>query len=92
MLDHRFLRENLDECARRLKIRDPEIDLTPFTEMDQKRRDLLQEEETLKQKRNQVSQGNCPGKKRGKKRRGTNIRNAKSCFPNKRTGRGKKRR
>ncbi len=65
MLDHRLLRENLDECARRLKIKDPELDLTPFTEMDQKRRDLLQEEETLKQKRNQVSQEIARAKREG---------------------------
>ncbi len=65
MLDHRMLRENLEHCNQRLRVRDPELDLSPFRDLDQKRRQLLQEEENLKKERNQVSQEIARAKREG---------------------------
>ncbi len=65
MLDHRMLRENLEDCNQRLRVRDPELDLSPFKDLDEKRRGLLQEEENLKKKRNQVSQEIARAKREG---------------------------
>jgi len=55
MLDPKLLRENPDEIERRLLLRGPGVDLSPFRTMDQRRRDLLGEVEALKAERNQVS-------------------------------------
>ncbi len=55
MLDLKFLRENLDEVERRLNSRGGTVDLSDFRSLDDKRRALLSEAETLKAERNQVS-------------------------------------
>ncbi len=56
MLDIRYIRENLEEVESRLKTRGGAIDLGPFRNLDQRRRELLQESETLKALRNKVSE------------------------------------
>lgn len=55
MLDIRYLRDNLDEAARALATRGDEIDLSPLTALDGRRRELLAEVEGLKAERNRVS-------------------------------------
>jgi len=55
MLDSRYLRENLEEAERRLATRGGDIDLSAFRGLDEKRRGLLVEAESLKAERNQVS-------------------------------------
>jgi len=52
MLDLKFLRENLDEVERRLNTRGGAVDLGDFRSLDDKRRALLSEAETLKAERN----------------------------------------
>lgn len=56
MLDLKFLRENLEEVEKRLKTRGGDADLSGFKELDLKRRKLLSESETLKARRNAVSE------------------------------------
>ncbi|CAG0978782.1 partial Serine--tRNA ligase, partial [Anaerolineae bacterium] len=56
MLDLKFLRENLEEVEKRLKTRGGDADLSGFKELDVKRRKLLSESETLKARRNAVSE------------------------------------
>ena len=55
MLDIRYLRENLDEAERRLATRGGTLDLSGFRGLDQKRRELLGETESLKAEKNRVS-------------------------------------
>ncbi|KIH77592.1 seryl-tRNA synthetase [Geoalkalibacter ferrihydriticus] len=55
MLDLKYLRDQLDEAERRLQQRGGELDLSDFRDFDQRRRALLQEAESLKAERNQVS-------------------------------------
>jgi seryl-tRNA synthetase len=55
MLDLKFLRDNLDEVERRLATRGGAVDLGAFRALDDSRRSLLSEAETLKAERNQVS-------------------------------------
>lgn len=55
MLDPKFLRDNLDEVERRLKSRGGEVELGTFRDLDNNRRELLSEAESLKAERNQVS-------------------------------------
>lgn len=55
MLDLKFLRDNLDEVERRLTSRGGAVDLGAFRELDDSRRSLLSEAESLKAERNQVS-------------------------------------
>ncbi|RMF47114.1 MAG: serine--tRNA ligase [Deltaproteobacteria bacterium] len=55
MLDIRFLRDNLDQAARALATRGDEVDLSPVTTLDGRRRELLAEVEGLKAERNRVS-------------------------------------
>ncbi len=55
MLDARFIRDNLAEVEARLKTRGGDIDLGGFRDLDARRRDLLQQSETLKALRNKVS-------------------------------------
>jgi len=56
MLDIRFIRENLEEAETRLKSRGATVSLAAFRELDDRRRILLQETETLKALRNRVSE------------------------------------
>jgi len=55
MLDIKFIRENIDLVRAKLEERGDAIDLDQFSAMDRKRRDLLQEVETLRSDRNSVS-------------------------------------
>lgn len=55
MLDMKFIRENLDEAERRLQSRGGGPYLDGIKELDEKRRNLLYENETLKAERNRVS-------------------------------------
>jgi seryl-tRNA synthetase len=55
MLDLKFLRDNLDEVERRLATRGGAVDLGAFRALDERRRGLLSEAESLKAERNQVS-------------------------------------
>lgn len=55
MLDIRFIRENLEEAETRLKSRGAGVSLSGFRELDDRRRSLLQEAESLKALRNRVS-------------------------------------
>lgn len=56
MLDMRFIRENLDEAERRLRTRGGDSYLDGFRELDERRRALLRESESLKALRNAVSE------------------------------------
>ncbi|MBU9711794.1 serine--tRNA ligase [Evansella tamaricis] len=57
MLDVKLLRANFSEVKEKLNNRNEDIsDLDRFQELDQKRRDTIQEVEELKNKRNSVSQ------------------------------------
>ncbi len=55
MLDIRYLRENFEEAEAALANRSGEIDLSAFKDLDQGRRGLLSESETLKAEKNRVS-------------------------------------
>jgi len=55
MLDLKYLRDSAEEAASRLAKRGGSLDLSPLAELDQRRRDLLGEAETLKAERNKVS-------------------------------------
>ena len=56
MLDPRSIRENFAAVQERLARRGGSLDLTPLRELDTRRRDLLQQAESLKALRNQVSE------------------------------------
>ncbi|MRR34037.1 serine--tRNA ligase, partial [bacterium] len=56
MLDAKYLRENLEEAESRLKTRGEAVSLAGFRECDTRRRELLQESESLKALRNKVSE------------------------------------
>ena len=55
MFDVKYLRDNLEQVRERLASRGGEVDLTPFGELDGRRRSLLGEAEALKAERNTVS-------------------------------------
>lgn len=55
MLDVKYLREHPEEAEARLKTRGEEVSLAGFRELDDTRRNLLQESENLKALRNRVS-------------------------------------
>jgi seryl-tRNA synthetase len=55
MLDLRFVRENIDFLKEKLVLRGEDLDLSPFIQMDQERRDLIQKADALRNQRNQVS-------------------------------------
>jgi seryl-tRNA synthetase len=56
MLDLKFVRDNLPLVERALKNRNASVDLTEFTGLEKRRREVLVEVEALKSKRNTVSQ------------------------------------
>ncbi|HOG07654.1 MAG: serine--tRNA ligase [Syntrophales bacterium] len=64
MLDIKFLRQNLDQVRRKLAERGQTIDLEQFSALDARRRNLLQEVETLRNERNTVSKEIGDRKKR----------------------------
>ena len=55
MLDSRFVREHIGILREKLSQRGDDIDLSPFIELDQVRRELIQRVEALRSQRNQVS-------------------------------------
>ena len=55
MLDLRFVRETIDLLKEKLVLRGEELDLSPFIQIDQERRDLIQKADALRNQRNQVS-------------------------------------
>ncbi len=55
MLDIKFVREHLDEVKQMLKNRCNSLNLDDFSSLEQERRSLLQQTETLKAERNEVS-------------------------------------
>jgi seryl-tRNA synthetase len=55
MLDIKFVRENIDLVRTKLEERRDLVDLDQFSAMDRKRRDILQEVESLRSDRNSVS-------------------------------------
>lgn len=65
MLDIKLLRKNRDSIEKKLKTKEPSIDLTPIMELDQKVRNEIQELEELQATRNQLSQEIGAEKKKG---------------------------
>jgi len=55
VLDLRFVRENIDLLKEKLGLRGDALDLSPFIQLEQERRELIQEVEAHRSKRNQVS-------------------------------------
>ncbi len=55
MLDIKFVRDHFDEVVEMLRNRRSDLELKSFTELDEKRRNILREVEELKHKRNVAS-------------------------------------
>lgn len=55
MLDLRFVRENIDFLKEKLALRGEVLDLSPFIQVEQERRELIQKTDALRSQRNQVS-------------------------------------
>jgi len=55
VFDLRFVRENIDLLKEKLALRGDDLDLSPFIQLEQERRELIQEVEAHRSKRNQVS-------------------------------------
>ncbi|MGH9412987.1 MAG: serine--tRNA ligase [Terriglobales bacterium] len=67
MLDRNFVRTHVDEVAAMLERRRMQLDLSPLRALDQRRRELIQQGDALKQERNQAS-GRVAQLKRGPER------------------------
>jgi seryl-tRNA synthetase len=65
MLDLKYIRNNIDEIKTMLKNRNNDLDISVFEAIDAKRRDNLAELESLRFKRNKVSEDVASMKKRG---------------------------
>lgn len=65
MLDIKFIRQNFDLVRDKIRARGMEIDLETFRRLDARRRDILQEVESLRNERNTVSRLIGEKKKRG---------------------------
>jgi seryl-tRNA synthetase len=65
MLDIKFIRQNLDLVQEKIRARGMDLDLGLFRELDSRRRDILQEVESLRNERNTVSRLIGEKKKRG---------------------------
>ncbi len=65
MLEIKFVRENLESVARALENRQATVDLDTFTQQDRQRRELLAEIESLRHRRNVVSEEIAGMKKAG---------------------------
>lgn len=66
MIDIRLIRKNWKEVEAKLQTKDPSIDLVPIVAMDEEIRDLKSQVETLKAKRNDISQQIGKLKREGK--------------------------
>jgi seryl-tRNA synthetase len=64
MLDIKYLRQNVELIRRKMLERGQEMDFGPFVALDAKRRDILQEVESLRSERNTVSKEVGEKKKR----------------------------
>ncbi len=65
MLDMKYLRQNFDEVKKKLQNRGEDLsELDTFGDLDSRRRELIQETEELKAKRNEVSKEISALKKR----------------------------
>lgn len=56
MLDIRKIREHPEDVEARLRTRDPSVDLKPVLELDERRREMRQEIDELRGKRNEASE------------------------------------
>jgi seryl-tRNA synthetase len=65
MLDIKRIRQQPEEVETALKRRNPELSLTALLDMDQRRRHVLQQEETLRSERNQLTARIAQAKKAG---------------------------
>jgi seryl-tRNA synthetase len=65
MLDLKFIRENLDLVKENIKLKNEKADLTSFSELEEKRRKIIQEVEALKNERNKVTKEISNFKKSG---------------------------
>jgi seryl-tRNA synthetase len=65
MLDVKLLRKDPKEIEAKLKTKDPEINLTPILELDEKIREVITEAEQLQAKRNSLSKEIGQRKSRG---------------------------
>lgn len=65
MLDIKLIRENAEGVNQALKRRNPELSVDALEALDVRRRELLQEEETLRSRRNQMTQEIARMKKAG---------------------------
>lgn len=65
MLDMKLLRKNREAVEKKLKTKEPAVDLAPILELDQKVRNQIQELEELKATRNKLSQEIGEEKKKG---------------------------
>lgn len=63
MLDMKFIREHAEEVKENLVNRHNPFDLDHVLDLDQKRRELLQQTEVLKSQKKRCIQDDCPGKK-----------------------------
>jgi len=66
MLDMRFVRENVERVREALKARNAKVDLDELLDLDQKRRDMVQKADKLKEERNRASEEIGQAKKAGK--------------------------
>jgi len=55
MLDIKYLRQNIEIVRKKMEERGQKIDFDRFAVLDEKRRDILQSVETLRNERNSVS-------------------------------------
>ena len=66
MLDIRLIRENPEAVNKALKRRKPDLSVDAISQLDVRRRELLQEEESLRSQRNQITQQIAQAKKEGR--------------------------
>lgn len=66
MLDIKLIRENPDVVNQALKRRKPDLSVDAILSLDARRRELLQEEESLRSHRNQITQQIAQAKKEGR--------------------------
>lgn len=66
MLDIRQIRDNPDAVNAALKRRNPDLSVDGILQLDVRRREILQEEETLRSRRNQLSKAVGQAKKEGR--------------------------
>ena len=65
MLDIKFIRENMEAVRKNLLNRHNDFDLDEVLQLDEKRRELLKQTESLKSKRNAESKNIAIAKKKG---------------------------